>query len=493
MALWTFKRLLRSGIFGCLTLLAVGQSAQAAPPPISVSAFADEGVAPDSGGLFGFFAGIDRSSALLGDMWGLRRALSKSGISLAVLETSEQLGNLTGGTRKGFVYDGLTQIVGQMDTRRAFGHYGGLLNVSLLNLHGSNLSTQNLQSLQTASGIEGDRSTRLWEFWFDQKFLEEDRLSLRLGQQSLDQEFMVSGNALYFVNTMFGWPMLPSANMPSGGPAYPLSALGVRMSARPVDGVTVLAGVFNGNPVKNDNGSDPQTQNRHGTSFPLNGGRLYIAEAQLSYPTLGSMVEPGQTKSLGWTYKIGAWYNSNMASDMALDANGLSLSDPASNGNALQHPGNYAFYAVADQLVWRDDMDPNRTIALFARLMGTPLKDRNLIDASLNLGVLMHSPLRNRPADSVGIGMGYAHVSPRAAQSDVSSHAFNGVSAPVRSHEQFVEVTYQYQWKPWLQIQPDVQYVFNPGAGLANPNNLNNPTLRIHNELVVGVRTNISF
>ena len=38
---------------------------------------------------------------------------------------------------------------------------------------------------------------------------------------------MVSQNALYFVNTMFGWPMLPSADMPGGGPAYPLSALGV--------------------------------------------------------------------------------------------------------------------------------------------------------------------------------------------------------------------------------------------------------------------------
>jgi porin len=57
-------------------------------------------------------------------MWGLRSALSRYGISLAVLETSEVLGNTTGGTRKGFAYDGLTQMVAQMDTSRAFGHYG---------------------------------------------------------------------------------------------------------------------------------------------------------------------------------------------------------------------------------------------------------------------------------------------------------------------------------------------------------------------------------
>jgi porin len=41
-----------------------------------------------------------------------------------------------------------------------------------------------------------------------------------------------------------------------------------------------------------------------------------------------------------------------------------------------------------------------------------------------------------------------------------------------------------------MQLQPDVQYVFNPGAGIADPNN---PTEKVRNELVLGVRTNITF
>ncbi len=60
---------------------------------------------------------------------------------------------------------------------------------------------------------------------------------------------MDSNNAAYFVNTMFGWPMVPSADLPGGGPAYPLSALGVRVRARPVDRLNILLGVFNGSPV----------------------------------------------------------------------------------------------------------------------------------------------------------------------------------------------------------------------------------------------------
>jgi hypothetical protein len=71
----------------------------------------------------------------------------------------------------------------------------------------------------------------MWELWYQQKFLDEDRLDVKIGQQSLDQEFMVSQNAIYFINTMFGWPMVPSADLPGGGPAYPLSALGARAMA----------------------------------------------------------------------------------------------------------------------------------------------------------------------------------------------------------------------------------------------------------------------
>src|SRR6202044_2470630 len=139
----------------------------------------------------------------------------------------------------------------QMDTNRAFHWYGGLFNISALQIHGQNLSADNLGTLQTASGIEADRATRLWEMWYDQKFLEEDRLDIKVGQQSLDQEFMVSQNALLFVNTMFGWPMVPSADLPGGGPAYPLSAPGIRFRARPIDPITFLVGVFNGSPEAN--------------------------------------------------------------------------------------------------------------------------------------------------------------------------------------------------------------------------------------------------
>jgi len=422
-------------------------------------------------------------------MWGLRTLLSQYGMSFALQETSEVLGNVTGGARQGFAYDGLTQTVLQLDTQRAFGWYGGMFNASALQIHGSNLSAANLLTLQTASGIEADRATRLWELWYQQKFLSEDRLDVKIGQQSLDQEFMVSQNALMFVNTMFGWPMLPSADLPGGGPAYPLSALGVRARARPTDSLTFLAGVFNGSPVS-DNTGDPQRQNPSGISFPMNGGALAIAEVQYAYPSLGTMLYADETEPLARVYKLGIWYDTEDFADQELDNGGLSLANPASTGISKMHHGDYAIYAVADQMIWQDSAEADRTLNVFVRAMGTPLSDRNLVDFSLNTGTTFREPFLHRDDDTFGVGVGYAHVSGRAAALDKDTGFFTGSFAPVRSGETFIEATYQYQATPWWQVQPDFQYVFNPGAGIANPNA---PTQPVKNEAVFGLRTNILF
>src|SRR6185437_9698749 len=132
-------------------------------------------------GPFAFLQELDHSSYMLGDMWGLRPALAKYGITLSLQEQSEVLGNATGGIHPAVAYDGLTTMSLQLDTERAFGWHGGTFNVSALQIHGRNLSADNLLSIQTASGIEADRATRLWELWYQQKFLDDDRLDIKVG------------------------------------------------------------------------------------------------------------------------------------------------------------------------------------------------------------------------------------------------------------------------------------------------------------------------
>lgn len=484
------KSILLGALAGCAS------PALAAPPPISIPVPEDESGAPHQEDPFAFLKNWRREQGLLGDMWGLRTALSHHGITLAIQETSEALGNPAGGYHKSLDYDGLTQAVLQVNTQRAFGLYGGTFNVSGLQIHGINLSQRNLGSLQTASGIESDRATRLWELWYDQKLLPEDRLDIRIGQQSLDQEWMVSTGALSFVNTMFGWPMLPSADMPGGGPAYPLSAPGVRLRYRLKQGVNLQVGAFSGAPFNIANaqatGLDSQVLNPSGTSFPFfRHGTLLLAELQYSAPALGGMVVPGTSQPLARTYRLGMWYDSEQFADVRYGSDGLPLGDPASNGDPRLHRGNIGIYAVADQMLWRSSRDPNRTLSAFARVMGTPFANRNLISYSANFGLTLKDPFPYRTDDTLGIGMGFARVSPAQAGADGDIAALQGVYNPRRTSETFVELTYQRQVTPWLQLQPDIQYVFNPGGGIADPNAVTDK--RVGNELVLGLRANIAL
>ena len=450
---------------GAAMLSAASAAAQTAPPP-----------SPSS------------SATLLGDIGGLRPFLGKYGVTLTLQEQSEILGNVSGGRRQGFAYDGLTSGTVQIDTQTAFGLSGGQFNVSGLQIHGRNLSADNLLSLQTASGIEADRATRLWELWYQQKLLD-DKLDLRLGQMSLDQEFMVSQNAGYFINTGFGWPILPSADMPGGGPAYPLSALGARVKFHPSDAITILAAVTNGNPAPSSVG-DPQMRDPSGTGFPLNGGALAIAEAQLVYPFTAGPAD-AKAQPLTGLYKIGVWYDSENFGDLRYDNAGLSLANPASAGIAATHRGDYGFYAVADQMIYRWSDDPGRNTSLFLRPMIAPQQDRNLVSFSLDAGLATHGLIKGRNDDVFGLGAGFARVSDSATGLDRDRAAFSpGVFSPARHDETVIEATYQYQLTQWCQIQPDFQYVFSPGAGIVNPSN---PAQRVKDEAILGVRATVAF
>jgi porin len=125
---------------------------------------------------------------------------------------------------------------------------------------------------------------------------------------------------------------------------------------------------------------------------------------------------------------------------------------------------------------------------VFTRVMGAP-GDRNLVDFSANLGVVMKAPFAGRDNDSVGLALTYIKVSNSVENLDLDNRAFLNSPYGVRTQETTLEATYQFQVNPWWQIQADAQYTFNAGAG-QNPSD---PTQPLRNTFVVGVRTNITF
>ena len=307
---WRRQDRARMGAAAVLVLAAAPPAlAQSAPPAASTTgpAAANNPAPAKSDSLW-------ERDKLLGDLSGVRTALENKGISLNVLETSEVLGNVTGGMRQGAIYEGATLMTLSVDTQKLANVPNGTFYVSAYQIHGRGLTATNLDNLNVVSTIEAPASTRLFELRYEQSFFD-GKASVRIGQLAADQEFLISQYAgPLFINAGFGWPTLPALDLPEGGPAYPLATPGIRLKGQPTDELTLLAAVFNGNPA--DNGS--------GTSFRVNKGVFAITEAQ--YAINGGDHAVG----LPGTYKIGAWYNSNAFADQRLDIDGLSLSDPAS-------------------------------------------------------------------------------------------------------------------------------------------------------------------
>ena len=428
-------------------------------------------------------AGLLERKRLLGTLGGVRTVLDRYGVNLGITETSEALGNATGGVRRGAVYEGLTQVSLNVDLGKAIGLAGGTFTVSGLQIHGRGLTTDNLPNLNVVSGIEANRSTRLYELWYQQELFG-GRADVRIGQQPADAEFITSEYSGLFVNASFGWPTLPAVDLPSGGPAYPLAALGVRLRAKPAPNVAVLLGVFNGDAAGRGDGN-PLERNRSGTNFDLNGGTFVIGEVQ--YATNAGEGAAG----LPGTFKLGAWYHTRAVDNQFFSDSSLS-SGPGSADPISKRRNNYSVYAVVDQLVYRPPGVKDGGLGVFARAMGAP-GDRNLVNVFVDGGVT-YKGVFGREDDTVGLGVGWARISDTFRASDAalatSTARSTGGFSPVRTSEVVLELTYQAKITPWWVVQPDFQYVFNPGGGIPNPNR---PDRRIGDAAIFGVRTTITF
>src|SRR6476620_3746131 len=192
--------------------------------------------------------GIPENAIAPIDPWHEREAFAKSGIALGGFYAAEVFGNPSGGIRQGTIYDGVLELYVDADLNR-IGLWKGLcFHANGYQIYGQSLTIENAGSLVTVSNLEATPATKLYELWLEQSMFHE-RVSVRIGQIAADGEFMVIKGADYFLDGTWGWPSLLAADLPSGGPAYPLATPGVHVAVTPTDNLALLIGVYNGDPA----------------------------------------------------------------------------------------------------------------------------------------------------------------------------------------------------------------------------------------------------
>ena len=418
---------------------------------------------------------------LSGDWGGGRTWLADHGVTFSMTYTGDLQANTRGGIKQGAVYDSLLQPQVDFDFQKLIGWQGLTGRISMVALSGPELSEGYVGNLMNVSSIAGRPAIKLYNAWLQQNFAG-DAVSIRAGMMDADSEFFVSSTALLFINSTFGWPGLLGIDLPGSGPAYPMSAPGVRLKLQPTPQFTFMAAVFSGDPTGHDGSNSPSVLQPDGTVISFNGGVFAIAEADLS------LNQGKDAKGIPVTLKMGGWYHSSTHFlDQQFDNQGLSLANPASDGIPRAHAGNWGIYGIVDTMLYASPRGDGSGLSAFARVASAP-DEQNLVSFYADSGLAYKGLLPQRKDDTLGVAVAYARISNRARSLDLDMRQFGDLLVPVRNQEIVLELSYQAQITPWLTLQPDLQGILNPGGRVANADGHVRP-----DALLVGLRTAVTF
>jgi porin len=362
-----------------------------------------------------------------------------SGISFDAVYTGEPIRNLDGGQRTGGTY--LDNLDLQLTAGRGsiFGIPGlsGLFYV--LNNNSSEFSSEYVGDSHIVSNIDAPRGLRLFEAWLDWA-PGNGALSTRVGLYDLNSEFDSIETGGLFLNGAQGMGTDFGQTGLNGPSVFPVSALALRVLGSLDSGAYAQVAVLDGVP------GDPDDADSNEIDLSGRDGALVVAEIGWS---------GGDWRKLA----IGSWLYT---------ADFDTLAAPA----GPQDDGNAGWYALADRTVWRGD---GSTLAAYLRV-GRAEDRFNPIEDYLGFGASLAGFSAARPDDELGLAV-------------ASGTAGNGLKAARQSdelrtdsRETTIELTYRAPITDWLTLQPDIQYIINPGFEPA-----------FDNALVISLRFELSF
>lgn len=376
-------------------------------------------------------------------------ALKENGITFPITLTTEVFGNVSGGSSRTLIFESLLKAGLKIDLEKAAGLRGFSLSVSMLYPEGVGLGEEAVHDFNTLSNIDAYDSVRLYEAWLQKNF-DNGKFSIRIGQLLADAEFFASDYGALFINSSFGAIPLVSHNLKP--PIFPIAAPGIRLRAAPSNAFYAEVAVFSGNV------GESTTNDKHNTRVSIRSHDGVLVFAEMGYkinpkeetpalptapdeiPDSAQPPPPPVPATLTGTYKVGGFYDSGTFADSA--------GGPA-------HRGDFSLYFIVDQELWHPNGIGDRGLSIFTRIGGAP-DDRNTVVFYADAGFNYKGLVAGRDKDTLGLGFSYARLSDDLVDnSDISLRSH---------HEAVLELTYQAAFGDHVSVQPDLQFIFNPGA-----------------------------
>lgn len=382
------------------------------------------------------------SGHLLGDWFGARTWLEDQGITPSVTFESDMAGNVSGGRSTGFAEADNLGINLLFDLTKLAKIPGASFLVSMSQRNGTSLSQDRVGNVFSVQQVYGGQTFHLIDLAWQQELLA-GRVEIVLGRISAGDDFLVSQyDYLWQQNAFDGNPVGIFFNAP-GMTAYPAATWGTRIKVKPTPRSYVMAGVYNGDPhIRSDA--------YNGANFSMDGPVFVIGEAGYQLNGL-----PGDSYYLG-NYKIGFWYDNSEFTDFDTVGHGT---PPA------MKRGNWGIYTLFDQVIFPfGDHKMQRGLGIFGSVIAAPDETISQMPWFFTAGVICRGPLTIRPMDLLGVAMAYGQFGSDLFDAQARENVVDPTILP-QTHEAVIECSYRLRfYKNSFFVQPNVQYVINPGA-----------------------------
>ena len=416
--------------------------------------------------------------------FGLRDTLANHGLDISVSYTANLAGNPVGGKSAGFTYcDNFTFDL-EFQSKPLFGYEGGTLSVIGIERNGNNLTARNVGNQFTVQQVYGGTGFIFYGLAYNQRFCD-DRFSFKFGRMAAGDDFASSPLYwLYMNNGIDGNPQ----SLPVNGKftTYPWAVWGSRLRALVTKETELMLGVYQVTPQVSQS-------YMHGFNWDMNPGDGVMVIGQYGWAhEFSKPAAPAPTTSAkstdGKSVAAANGKNGKTFATSTSDAipHGLpghywmggyySTWTYPQFGSSQRQNGAYGLYWHFDQMLYRLNPFKDTGLTAWSAFMLCPQQNTAKVPFQYNGGLVYTGMIPFRPQDVSIFGVAYGNFSSNYAQA-------NQVTAGgYATYELAYEFGYRINLTKFAYIQPDAQWIINPGG-----------TGTIPHALVLGAQIGVTF
>ncbi len=381
---------------------------------------------------------------LTGDWGGARSQLSDLGIEFFAYYNTITSSNVSGGIREdtNFAGDLFTGL--QFDLDKILGFEDTIFTVTGIDRHGSDISPS-IGSQYSAMQLVGGQNTFLYNVTFEKLFADGD-IAVKVGRMTATDDFV--GSSLYsysLSNAVNG--QIRAVLFDGVMTSYPFAVWGGRVKAKLSEESTLQVGVFQ---LTNE----MWDREKQGLDFSIDGddgASLFV--------------------QYDWTPEIAgkpARFYAGINQTFSFEMDEFNSTDTTDSFTR--------FYAHADYQFYRESADSDEGLTLFMTFAYTAQDEVAIVPIQSTIGAHYKGLLPNRPNDRTVFFMTYGGFSDEYSDELVAN------SGSAVDYEMVFELGHRIQLTEYAYIQPDIQYIKNPGG-----------TGNIDDAIVVGAQIGFSF